>query len=169
MRYIAKYATKSAEAAGVELPPIACRWCAGSGVYSPAGDPDACAYCSGTGRSLDLDQWDLTDHARRLIETCWRLGEIPELADLKLRRWAHMLGFGGHFATKSRTYSTTFGALRQERADYTAQQDPELTALGESPDLIVINHWAYAGRVQASAWPDAARPRSWEGQAWTSS
>ncbi len=36
-----------------------------------------------------------------------------------------MLGFGGHFATKSRAYSTTFGALRQERADYTASLDPK--------------------------------------------
>lgn len=52
---------------------------------------------------------------------------------------------GGHFATKSRTYSTTFGALRQERADYTAALDPGLAALADSPDLIVINHWAYAG------------------------
>ena len=40
-----------------------------------------------------------------------------------------MLGFGGHFATKSRTYSTTFGALRQERADFTARQDPYTLAL----------------------------------------
>lgn len=166
-RYIAKYATKSAEAAGVELPPIACRWCTGSGVYSPAGDPDPCAYCTGTGRSLDLDQWNLTDHARRLIETCWRLGEIPELADLKPRRWAHMLGFGGHFATKSRTYSTTFGALRQERADYTAGRDSELAALGESPDLIVINHWAYAGRDHALTWPEESSPRIRPGRAGT--
>ena len=68
--------------------------------------------------------WELTGHARRLIETCWTLGCIPELEPLRLRKWAHMLGFGGHFATKSRTYSTTFGALRQERADFTARQDP---------------------------------------------
>jgi hypothetical protein len=57
-----------------------------------------------------------------------------------------MLGFGGHFATKSRTYSTTFGALRQERADYMAAHDPLATAFAESEDLIVINHWSFAGQ-----------------------
>ncbi|GAA3296270.1 hypothetical protein GCM10020295_25630 [Streptomyces cinereospinus] len=29
-----------------------------------------------------------------------------------------MLGFRGHFSTKSRAYSVTLGALRQERADH---------------------------------------------------
>jgi hypothetical protein len=52
---------------------------------------------------IDLDQWNLTDHARRLIETCWQLGGRADLAELRLRQWAHMLGFRGHFATKSRT------------------------------------------------------------------
>jgi hypothetical protein len=150
-RYIAKYATKSAESAGVELPPLACRPCSGAGrrlVRSPDRDDVLlpCRSCSGTGRTLDLDQWELTDHARRLIETCWQLGGIPELESLRLRKWAHMLGFGGHFATKSRAYSTTFGALRQERADFQAGQDPYASALGESPDVLVINHWSYAGR-----------------------
>jgi hypothetical protein len=35
-----------------------------------------------------------------------------------LRRWAHMLGFGGHFLTKARRYSVTFTALRQARITY---------------------------------------------------
>ena len=35
-----------------------------------------------------------------------------------LRRWAHMLGFGGHFLTKARRYSVTFSALRQARVIY---------------------------------------------------
>nr|WP_205864255.1 replication initiator [Planosporangium mesophilum] len=35
-----------------------------------------------------------------------------------LRRWAHMLGFGGHFLTKARRYSTTFGLLREARTAY---------------------------------------------------
>ena len=155
-RYIAKYATKSAESAGVELPPIACRACSGAGrrlVRSPDRDDVLlpCRTCAGTGRTIDLDQWELTDHARRLIETCWQLGAIPELESLRLRKWAHMLGFGGHFATKSRAYSTTFGALRQERADFQAGQDPYTTALGDSPDVLVINNWSYAGREIVSA------------------
>ncbi len=151
-RYIAKYATKSTESAGVELPPLACRNCSGTG-RSDALLP--CRSCAGLGRTIDLDQWEISDHARRLIETCWRLGSIPELAPLRLRQWAHMLGFGGHFATKSRAYSTTFGALRQERADFTANNDPITLALADSPDVLVINHWSYAGRDDT---PPRARP-----------
>ena len=33
-------------------------------------------------------------------------------------RWADMLGFRGHFASKSRRYSTTLGRLRQARRDH---------------------------------------------------
>ena len=31
----------------------------------------------------------------------------PSSRTLRLRPWAHMLGFRGHFSTKSRRYSTT--------------------------------------------------------------
>lgn len=153
-RYIAKYATKGAEAAGTELPPLACRDCSATGYRQIEGcDPLRCSSCEATGRRYDLDPWDLREHHRILIETCWRLGAIPELAPLRLRQWAHMLGFGGHFATKSRTYSTTFGALRQERADYMAAHDPVASALAESEDLIVINHWSFAGHDDADGTP----------------
>ena len=40
-----------------------------------------------------------------------------------LRRWAHMLGFGGHFLTKARRYSVTFTALRQARVAYRRHHD----------------------------------------------
>jgi hypothetical protein len=36
----------------------------------------------------------------------------------RLRRWAHMLGFGGHFLTKARRYSITFAALRAARVAF---------------------------------------------------
>ncbi|RAO37056.1 Replication initiator protein [Micromonospora noduli] len=36
----------------------------------------------------------------------------------RLRRWAHMLGFGGHFLTKARRYSVTFQLLRDTRVTY---------------------------------------------------
>jgi hypothetical protein len=159
-RYIAKYATKSAESAGVELPALACRACCGFG-RTDALLP--CRLCGGMGRTIDLDQWKISDHARRLIEACWRLGSVPELAPLRLRQWAHMLGFGGHFATKSRAYSTTFGALRQERADFTAKHDPETLALAESPDVLVINHWSYAGRADTARLPATRAPADCEG------
>ncbi|MEU8924993.1 replication initiator [Kitasatospora sp. NPDC048545] len=65
-----------------------------------------------------------------MIRTAWALGTRPELADLKLRAWAHMLGFRGHFSTKTRNYSTTLAELRQARADWQrSRQEPR------SPDL----------------------------------
>ena len=39
-------------------------------------------------------------HPERLIAACWKTGAVPGYTGL--RRWAHMLGFGGHFLTKSR-------------------------------------------------------------------
>ncbi|MEV5692463.1 replication initiator [Micromonospora globbae] len=36
----------------------------------------------------------------------------------RLRRWAHMLGYGGHFLTKGRRYSVTFQLLRDTRIAY---------------------------------------------------
>ena len=47
-----------------------------------------------------------------MIETCWQLGGLEQYEELNLRRWAHMLGFRGHFLTKSQRYSTTFRAIR---------------------------------------------------------
>jgi len=41
----------------------------------------------------------------------------------RLRRWAHMLGFGGHFLTKARHYSVTFGLLRAARIDFRRTED----------------------------------------------
>ena len=41
-----------------------------------------------------------------------------------------MLGYRGHFATKSRRYSTTLRALRAARADYRRRQHPT-TGTGE--------------------------------------
>jgi len=88
--YVAKYATKAAE-------------------------------CTGTldrrvTSADDLADLPVRDHARRLIAECIRLSKEPELEDLRLAVWAHMLGFRGHFSTKSRSYSITFGALRADRA-----------------------------------------------------
>ncbi|WP_330465124.1 replication initiator [Micromonospora zamorensis] len=36
----------------------------------------------------------------------------------RLRRWAHMLGYGGHFLTKARRYSVTFQLLRDTRVAF---------------------------------------------------
>ncbi len=61
-------------------------------------------------------------HTERLIHACWKLGAHPDYRSLQ--RWAHMLGFGGHFLTKGRHYSITFAALRAARITYRRTQDP---------------------------------------------
>jgi hypothetical protein len=167
-RYVAKYATKSAEAAGVDLRPLCCRPCAGAGVLTYQGPDGAsvqvrCRGCSGSGRRHEFWLGGLSEHARTLVETAWRLGGLPELAGLNLRRWAHMLGFRGQFATKSRGYSTTFGALRGERAAWRAEQQPAPALLpGDDVDgeILVINDWRYAGRGAAHATGDDGSPGS---------
>ncbi|MFI1481425.1 replication initiator [Streptomyces sp. NPDC020747] len=123
--YIAKYATKGAETATGTLDrPI--RFLA------------------------ELAQAKLTDHARRMIRTAWTLGARPELADLRLRAWAHMLGFRGHFSTKSRRYSTTLGALRTARADWRREQVNPAPQNAEETTL-VLAHWVFAGTGLSSA------------------
>jgi len=71
----------------------------------------------------ELAQHDLTDHARQMIRTVWHLGAQPEHAHLRLRQWAHMLGFRGHFSTRTRRYSTTLTQLRAERTAWRTRQD----------------------------------------------
>ncbi|GII94704.1 hypothetical protein Ssi02_49350 [Sinosporangium siamense] len=120
--YIAKYATKAAECTGTldrRINPLD-----------------------------DLDALPLREHARRLIAACLRLGALEELADLRLVQWAHMLGFRGHFSTKSRRYSTTLGDLRAARADH--MRDEQISTgrlpLFEEDTVLVIAHWEYAGQ-----------------------
>ncbi|MEW9554556.1 replication initiator [Nonomuraea sp. NPDC050783] len=120
--YIAKYATKAAECVGTLDRRI---------------------------QPLDnLDALPIRDHARRLIDACMRLGSQPRLTDLRLTHWAHMLGFRGHFSTKSRRYSTTLGALRAAREEH--MRTEEITngrlPLFEEDTVLVIAHWQYAGQ-----------------------
>ncbi len=117
--YLAKYATKATEVTGhtsTRLTP---------GTIDTYANPDG-------------------DHLARLIDACWRLGRptatrttgsAAQPGDRQgrldtnryagLRRWAHMLGFGGHFLTKARRYSVTFGLLRDTRATYRRTEDDE--------------------------------------------
>ena len=125
--YVAKYATKAAE-------------------------------CTGTlDRRLTpadrIDSLPVREHARRLITECVWLGKLPALEDLHLAAWAHMLGFSGHFATKSRSYSTTLSALRAERA---AHQRAYAVAAGLLPDfpgdtILVRSWWNFTGRGHPDA------------------
>ena len=96
--YLAKYATKGTEVSGHASARI-------------------------TRDTLDFYASPTGAHAERLIDACWYIGHAQGRMCGKatygsLRRWAHMLGFGGHFLTKARRYSVTFSALRQARVTY---------------------------------------------------
>jgi Replication initiator protein, pSAM2 len=124
--YVAKYATKSTEAVGVTLD-------------HRVGE-------------VELEGLDVPAHVAELVRACWELGGRPSLVGLRLRKWAHMLGFGGHFSTKSRRYSTTLGALRRARVAYAIRRRRggvlPLDAWGRPEDdqaMIVVASWAYFG------------------------
>ncbi|MFE1015718.1 replication initiator [Streptomyces sp. NPDC058794] len=85
----------------------------------------------------DIDTAPVSRHVRTLMHTCWRLGGLPEYAPLRLRTWTHTLGYRGHILTKSRVYSTTYAALRAERAHHVGHTD--------IPDAITDAHWRYIG------------------------
>jgi hypothetical protein len=122
--YIAKYATKTISGHG--LPSMRLR-----------GEADIAALrCSA--------------HYRALITAAWQLGSTRHAA--RFRAWAHMLGYGGHFLTKSRRYSVTFGQLRAARADHrraTYPPEPSRDAWGRSLDetvvLVLGTTWGYVG------------------------
>lgn len=101
-----------------------------------------------------IDDLDINDHQRELVETAWQLGAEPHLADLKLRHWSHTLGYRGHWATRSRRYSTTLTALRETRRRWRAVMAGALPAVkGEATAVVAI--WTYAGsgyRTPGDAW-----------------
>ncbi|WP_214107252.1 replication initiator [Acrocarpospora catenulata] len=125
--YIAKYATKAAECVGTLDRRI---------------------------NALDdVASLPVREHARRLITECLRLGSLDDLADLRLIQWAHMLGFRGHFSTKSRRYSTTLGALRAAREEHQRQ---DATTTGRLPlfnedTVLVLGRWEYVGMGLSAA------------------
>ncbi len=73
----------------------------------------------------DLQARDLPPHLHKMVATAWSLGGVPELRSLGLRRHAHHLGYSGHFVTKSRGYSITFGALRHARIQWNQERNGE--------------------------------------------
>lgn len=89
------------------------------------------------GELCELDRPQVADHTRRLISACRDLdGLYP---DRRLWAWAHMLGFRGHFSPRSRPYSTTLGAFRQERADCRAAQEASVLGLDDrEPDSVLV-------------------------------
>jgi hypothetical protein len=135
--YIAKYATKATESFGAGLD----RRLTDDGV-----------------EHLDA----LPAHVAELVRAAWELGSRPELAGLRLRAWAHMLGFGGHWSTKSRRYSTTMGALRRARVAFAKRR--------RAKDGIPLDAWARPEDDQAvivlATWSYVASGYQTEGERW---
>jgi hypothetical protein len=92
--YVAKYATKSSDEGG--------------------------SLDSRITSAHDLSRRTLSPHIRRMAEMAWTLGGDEQFDHLHLRRHAHGLGYGGQFLSKSRCYSTTFGALKTARVEWKA-------------------------------------------------
>ncbi len=126
--YIAKYATKDLEVPGLPSRPLTTR--------------------------LEADGLRCPAHHRRMILAAWELGGGQLTAGLRptrLCRWAHQLGHGGHFLTKSRRYSVTFARLRADRAVHRrterhpdGEQDPWGRPLDERV-VLILAAWTYEG------------------------
>jgi hypothetical protein len=133
--YIAKYATKTLTAPGV---------------------PD-----TRIRHASEITGLRCSAHYRTMITTAWQLGSRRATGQPRFRQWAHMLGYGGHFLTKSRRYSVTFGHLRGERVQYRrlerspdGERDPWGRPLDETV-VLILKTWAYAGTGYSTATPGA--------------
>jgi hypothetical protein len=132
--YLAKYLTKSTEDFGLE----------GHGRVQSATD----ARCLGASR-----------HAIRIIETAEQLVAAGGEDYRRLADRYGTLGYRGHVMTKTRRYSTTFGALRRARAEWrqrgsrpaaavdearvphTGHDDPD----GVETEVVIERNWRFAG------------------------
>nr|WP_181869304.1 replication initiator [Brachybacterium alimentarium] len=100
-------------------------------------------------------------HLKRLRETCLELCGRALLADgfaspyALLGKWADALGFRGHFASKSRRFSTTLGTLRDVRRKYHRDRERLETSAGSSgtadsfdvtEHTVVINEFRFLGQ-----------------------
>lgn len=57
-----------------------------------------------------------------------------------------MLGFRGHFLTKSRAYSTTFTTIRGDRRAYRLAETLDRLGLADRADtVLVVNDWTFTG------------------------
>ena len=122
--YIAKYATKAAEDFGLD---------------------------STVRTAAMAERAGLRPHVAAMILAAERLSELPEYSGLL--RWVHMLGFRGHFTTKSRKFSVTLGSLRQARRDYRAAHTDRAMATDQR------RH----GRRRPGAWPEPdLQPGLWD-------
>lgn len=107
------------------------------------------------------DRVDLAPQLRRLVEEAWALGAQERYGGLHVRAWAHTLGFRGHFATKSRRYSTTFGVLRGLRREWRVAR--ENGPSGVAPDGADQMH---GGELEIGEWEVKGMGYATRGDAW---
>ena len=118
--------------------------------YSTKGTDDLGALDRRLTSLDDLDARNVSTHFRRLVTTAWRLGALSHLT--RLRTWAHSLGFGGHWLTKSRRYSVTFKFLRAQRQAWRINRQDD-TAPREQSIGVGVWKWIGAGwRDKGDAW-----------------
>jgi hypothetical protein len=131
--YLAKYLTKACEDFGL-----------------PRRVPTA-AHARAAGASA---------HAVRIVTTAEQLAAAGGDTYRRLGTCLATLGYRGHPVTKSRRFSTTFGALRRARAEHYRRPpglDPNAAVRelpDDDPDVLVSRDWRYAGRGYLST--DAA-------------
>jgi hypothetical protein len=94
-----------------------------------------------TTRDAEPGRWRNRGVPEQLVQMAAATLGLSERSGLReLGRWVHMLGFRGHFVTKSRRYSTTLGELRAARAH---QDQPTDNANDET--AAVLSVWQYLG------------------------
>jgi Replication initiator protein, pSAM2 len=133
--YLSKYLTKSTEDFGLD----------GHGkVHSPT----------------DARYLGASPHALRIIETAEQLAATAGPKYERLADRYGTLGYRGHVLTKTRHYSTTFGALRQARSEWRQRggrptpdpDDIEARELdghddpdGDQAEIVIERSWRFAG------------------------
>lgn len=151
-------------------------------------------------KSTTVDPTSPRPHLTRLAHTCRLLAEraarhrasddaVGPSGDNRpspyalLGKWTHMLGFRGHFSTKSRRYSVTLGRLRRARHRFRQvsaeaarhgvpldTRDLEARLLADDETTLVIGMWTYQGsgwtNVGDKALADAAAARAREYAQW---
>jgi hypothetical protein len=99
--------------------------------------------------AAEIDHRSASDHHRTMAKTAWRLGGECRFARLRLRAWAHDLGFRGHWLTKSHTWSTTFKQIRADRQRWRLDQvyarTPSTTSVVETRLGFVGMGWQTVG------------------------